>query len=650
MYLFITGSKTDEVLSSKILMDTSSSAPETPRALRWATIGVLVHVLLWLAGSADMAFADNTIYQPVPGLAPSDQYALCVCAETNGSNWQSLFAWETVSKPDWTNDAYFPILSNWTHTYVNFEMDTPVIVEISRVNGVFITNAAVHPAGNANSCAITNGKIYVTLNNPCNVAVDIDNQMDGQDTGYVKAIGADYSGPPIHTVSIHANPPLVGKPSTNDPTVYLVAPGVTPPSTGAWSTLYFLPGIHTNGLAFPVHANKNYYIPGDALVYGTFYNSNWSDGHNIRIFGYGTLSGALWQNPKYVPGLNTNLYDEYHPINIDGAYNTSVEGITIIDPPYHSVMLYGAYEATNFTLSSWVKVFGWRANGDGINPFANGQISNCFLRTQDDSCYVNGVGIRDTVYWNDANGSSFVFSALPNLTNRTLLVHDCDVIYSRAAWIDWSGGRVFNMRGLGGGACGAGVIFSNINISDPRPTMQQFFLCMTVPPPYSTVTNARTPGNMAGVIFKNVTIAATNSNSEPEILWGESGAGIQDVTFDNLRICGLAILANIFQTNDCVSNLLFTNSTPTVLTGFGAHGGQFSFSLTNSGSYVGLGGANGSSVFSITNNASYVVQASANLPDPNSWVPIYANTAPFTFTDTNALNLYQRRFYRVMIP
>jgi len=32
---------------------------------------------------------------------------------------------------------------------------------------------------------------------------------------------------------------------------------------------------------------------------------------------------------------------------------------------------------------------------------------------------------------------------------------------------------------------GRGVIFRNIRIEDPRPTLQQFFLCMTVPKPYS---------------------------------------------------------------------------------------------------------------------------------------------------------------------
>ena len=37
-------------------------------------------------------------------------------------------------------------------------------------------------------------------------------------------------------------------------------------------------------------------------------------------------------------------------------------------------------------------------------------MEDCFLRTQDDSSYVGGLGMRRLVYWQDSNGSSFVFS------------------------------------------------------------------------------------------------------------------------------------------------------------------------------------------------------------------------------------------------
>ena len=94
------------------------------------------------------------------------------------------------------------------------------------------------------------------------------------------------------------------------------------------------------------------------------------------------------------------------------AGNTIVEGITIANSPYHSLMVEHGYDEDSPTDMRWVKILTWRANGDGINPFANGLIEDCFIRTQDDSTIVNGRGIRRVVYWQDANGSTFVLTPL----------------------------------------------------------------------------------------------------------------------------------------------------------------------------------------------------------------------------------------------
>ena len=99
--------------------------------------------------------------------------------------------------------------------------------------------------------------------------------MDDQDTGRLPKTKGYYQGPPIHTLTIFANPFLVNKPSLSDEAgVYKVTPGEDVPSEGSWNTLYFLPGIHDIGVGFQVHSNKTYYIPGDSIVYGTFHNDD----------------------------------------------------------------------------------------------------------------------------------------------------------------------------------------------------------------------------------------------------------------------------------------------------------------------------------------------------------------------------------------
>ena len=46
------------------------------------------------------------------------------------------------------------------------------------------------------------------------------------------------------------------------------------------------------------------------------------------------------------------------------------------------------------TYIRWVKIFTWKANGDGISTKKNSLIEDCFLRTQDDAVYVTGRGMR----------------------------------------------------------------------------------------------------------------------------------------------------------------------------------------------------------------------------------------------------------------
>ena len=112
----------------------------------------------------------------------------------------------------------------------------------------------------------------------------------------------------------------------------------------------------------------------------------------------------------------------------------SIEGVTIANSAAHSIHLANSYKADHpDDLVRWVKIFTWRANGDGINLFQNTLVEDCFIRTQDDSSYVNGRGMRRVVFWQDSNGSTFVMTQLgaEDINNRPLVIEDCTVVYSR---------------------------------------------------------------------------------------------------------------------------------------------------------------------------------------------------------------------------
>jgi hypothetical protein len=515
---------------------------------------------------------------------PSTHYKVRVRSLPNGL-WKNAYAMETKSqaavveekekdidgKTIRTNKGYFGHLMGWTHTYVNFETTTDVEVEITDCNGYKIEKAAVHPKSKvvgydpikkkANPPTYKNGKAYVQVKKNSLVAVDIHGQMDDQDTGLGFHQNPKYPDNQVHTISIFANPPLEGKPKSGESGVRYVTAGDKVPTDGGWTTLHFGPGVHNIGLAFPLRANCNYYIPGDAIVYGTFSTVGVNGGgKNTRIFGHGTLSGAKTNHPQYeVPPVAEALREAYDPIVVYGGESTSVDGITIADAAHHSINIWGGVVENKPNVVKWTKIINWRVNGDGINPGGNTMVEDCFIRTQDDSIYTRGRGISRTTFWNDANGSSFAMDQLGSLKGSPLVVKNCDVIYSRAMWHKWAGGRVFNLRGTSAGAAGAGVVFRNINIEDPRPTLQPFFICMEVPSMYTgagSVMKSK-PGDLSGVLFDNITIAAPSVLGEPQLLWGHAEAKITNLTFKNMTMGGKPMTVSDFTTNEFVKDPKF---------------------------------------------------------------------------------------------
>ena len=60
--------------------------------------------------------------------------------------------------------------------------------------------------------------------------------------------------------------------------------------------------------------------------------------------------------------------------------NTKIEGVPLANSAFHTVITPGGYHDDRPTVMRWLKIFTWRANGDGINPFSNGLIEDCFIR------------------------------------------------------------------------------------------------------------------------------------------------------------------------------------------------------------------------------------------------------------------------------
>jgi len=528
-----------------------------------------------IASPKDDGFA---AYPAVPGLEASPYYELRLrqVGEEPG-DWLTTFALLTEC-----TDAKFcnttnqgKKLGNWSNTYINFQMgsEARVEVEVTKLWGdENIATAVVHPVAAAEGCEVMGGKAYCVVHKQALFTIDINGQMDEQDTGKLpkpsRSGNPNYDGPPIHTLTIFANPFIDDEPDIFEEGVLAIQPGEEVPTEGDWHTLYFMPGLHDVGLDFRIHSNRSYYIPGDAVVFGTINNgerAHNNDGSNIRIFGHGTLSGDLIPQPKSVePPIEESEYWKYKSININNADNVTVEGITVTNAAFHTFNLEGRPESGPSTIR-WVKIFTWRANGDGIGLGKHTLLEDSFIRTQDDSSYPGGRGIRRVVYWNDANGSTFVLAKIGNeiFENHDIIVEDCTVVYARRMLPAGSpGGRVWSLRGQGGGEGGSRLTFRNIIIEDPRPTMQPFLILMEAFGDYGDPEQVRRdPGDIHGILFQNITImSATNVMEEQDTLWGFDEGRIYDLTFDNVVIGGKKLDSqDHFITNEFVYDLRFVN-------------------------------------------------------------------------------------------
>jgi hypothetical protein len=69
---------------------------------------------------------------------------------------------------------------------------------------------------------------------------------------------------------------------------------------------------------------------------------------------------------------------------------------------------------------------------------------------------------------------------------------------------------------------------------------------------------SREPGDLNGVLFQNIQIAAPSIFGEPNILWGGPDCRIRDLTFDNVTIGGEKLKSiKDFKTNEYVENIHF---------------------------------------------------------------------------------------------
>jgi len=583
-------------------MKLSSYPTKNIRILKLRNVFVLAFLLLhiFFAGiklnaqsSTQFIVGTDTLvnYADVPGLAPSNKYSIKVRSAATNNQWVTCFAHFTENKasrlPDIVDkfgvntpgnvQGYQIYTTGWSHTYGNIEMSNnqSVDVEITCNSGFTIRNVAAsissaqaRPAQNVSiPASVVAGKVYFTINKPGQIVIDFNGQMDS----FNKAITSDKVTDSVHTFSFFASPILEKPTLTNTTRVLYVTPGVMPNNIAAnYDTMYFLPGMHDIGRNFKVYSNKKYYIPGDAIVYGTFNNLDASgnpvpSGDNIKIYGYGTISSQKITHPNWVVGSNE---EEYKSISISNAMNVEVTGVCIIDPAFHTLYMnpLGTRPNRNIevTFARWVKIISWRGNGDGIGNAH--LIEDCFIRAADDGSYIKG-NRRRCIFWKDANAAAFHLAGIPDSgSSFPIVVEDCDVIYNRNTLIN--DGGVFVQRASGDSFQRfVDVTVRNFRVSDPRANMPTFRLNSID----STVKNKKVVSyqrgsSFSGITFQNVTIAAPIAGTKQVITGNFFAPWYGGIYFNNVTMGGRKLSKNDFILNQYVSDIFFDDSQDLTLT------------------------------------------------------------------------------------
>ena len=256
-------------------------------------------------------------------------------------------------------------------SWVSFESDGLAPVSIGQLGeGLPLKNVLLIDAqGNAVAHELTGGEISFTAT-PGNK--------------YLLVLNRDLS----RRLTIFAETPERDVPDKNGPDTFLIQPGTPRASYEGTTknTLFFAPGLHELGDAFPLRPGLQIYLAPGAYVRGFFTcppGAETAGASGVKIFGLGILSSEynqttdgpndnflprplrFWTNSIYLGGFNREPADKQ-----------IVKDITLIYPSQQPIMGNG----TN-TLIENVKVFNFEKDFGAICVGSQSKVRDCYVST-----------------------------------------------------------------------------------------------------------------------------------------------------------------------------------------------------------------------------------------------------------------------------
>lgn len=321
--------------------------------------------------------------------------------------------------------------------------------------------------------------------------------------------------------------------------------GIDPNGTGV---IYFGAGEHDVG-TIELKSNQTLFLDEGAVVYACV---RAMDAENIRILGRGILDNSrnkeqiLFETRAEGNASAINNATREHTVQLEYCKNVEIDGITIRDSLVYNIRPIGC---EGLSIRN-VKIIGcWRYNSDGIDMHncVDVRISDCFIRTYDDSicvkgfdCYYEGdvekavhaamyrggksydvfknTRIERCVIWNDWGKALEIGAETRAEEIFDILFEDCDLIHLTGNALDCMNVDYADVHD---------VTFRNIRIecdeTIPKPMIQKkdSDVYVNADPEYMPITMC------ASVVFHHEYSAG-----------GERRGKNRNITFEEIRVYG----------------------------------------------------------------------------------------------------------------
>ena len=447
--------------------------------IRGFAAGLLAVALASASGAAIAAPSTLSVY-PFPSQLQYSHHNddFTVQARTSGGAWQDLYEWNVKVDHDKPQDA----------SMVYFDFTGTVELRIQKNNGRF-SSVSVGPKTDAPKPRIVDGKVYLTLDRPQNIAVFFDDDR-------------------LHNLHIFAGAPIA---VPTGPNVLRFGPGLHRPTDG--------------GDFFALKSDQTIYLDGGAVLMATFK----ADGvHDAKVIGHGLILPP--------PGKDGNQFEisKSERVTIDGPIIVQADagiGRLLMSKDVRIADLKG------ITAGKWT---------DGINVYSSQRITldKLFLRTSDDCVTVyahrwesygdaRDIRVVNSTLWADIAHAMFVGihgNSINPETIERVTFDNIDVVN-----VDEDDPEYEGVMAITSGDSNTirDITFSNIRV-DRIEEGKLFNLHVGYNPRWNTSPG----GRVERVTFRNISFTGEGMPS-PSVLYGhDEPRGVKDVLIDNLTIAG----------------------------------------------------------------------------------------------------------------